>query len=46
MQLERLLLSEVVEVCTNEGEKVAHILLVAQLDYHHISTTQEQRNMA
>ena len=28
MQLERLLLSEVVEVCTKEEEKVAHIGIV------------------
>ena len=28
MQLERLLLSEVVDVCTKEGEKVAHIGIV------------------
>ena len=28
MQLERLLLSEVVEVCTKKGEKVAHIGIV------------------
>ena len=28
MQLERLLLSEVVEVCTRKGEKVAHIGIV------------------
>ena len=28
MQLERLLLSEVVEVCTQKGEKVAHTGIV------------------
>ena len=28
MQLERLLLSEVVEVCTKKGEKVAHIGII------------------